>query len=242
MQTPDSPPAVPSRRLHRRASWYHPWALLRGLSVRPKLYLSIAIALVTIYLAPGALSWSARTVMGWNAGACVYLGLAFYLMSTCSIDAIRQRAAREDETRFVFITIIILAVATSFSAVVGLIGEGKALTGTAKALYFALAGFAIFASWLVMQVVFTLHYAHDYYQPMDAGSGHDGGLNFPGGGAPDYWDFFYFTTSIGATSQTSDIAVTSKSVRRLVAVQAILSFVFNTTVVALAINLAAGML
>lgn len=228
---------------HRRAgNWYHPFALLRGLSVRPKLYVSIAVALATLYVAPAHLPWSARTVMGWLAGACIYLGLAFYLMSTCSVDAIRLRAAREDETRFVFITIIMLAVATSFSAVVGLIGEGKTQVGATKALFFTLAGAAILASWLVMQVVFTLHYAHDYYWPSATGSSHAGGLAFPGAEEPDYWDFFYFTTSIGATSQTSDIAVTSKSVRRLVAVQAILSFIFNTTVVALAINLAAGML
>ena len=235
-------PAPHERPRRRRSSWYHPFALLRGLTIRPKLYLSIMVALATLYLAPMQFPLSARTVMAWNAGACTYLLLAFYLMSTCSIDAIRQRAEQEDETRFVFITIITLAVASSFSAVVGIIAEGKTVTGSAKAFYFALAGFAILASWLVMLVVFTLHYAHDYYRPTADVVAHDGGLHFPGSGDPDYWDFFYFATSIGATSQTSDVAITSKVLRRLVAMQAILSFVFNTTVVALAINLAAGLL
>ena len=92
-----------------------------------------------------------------------------------------------------------------------------------------------------MQTVFTLHYAHAFYGNRDGDDHIDAGLVFPNDPAPDYWDFFYFTTSIGATSQTSDVAVTSKSIRRMVACQAVLAFVFNTTIVALAINLASGL-
>lgn len=222
--------------------WYHPVALARGLSIRPKLYLAVAAAIVAIYAAPEAIPLKARAVIGWNSGAAVYLLLAVYLMSSCSFDGIRKRAAQEDETRFVFVTLILLAIVSSFWAVVGLIGEAKTESGTTKSLYFALAGLAIFQSWLVMQVVFTLHYAHEFYWPAPGSGSPTGGLTFPGDDRPDYWDFFYFTTSIGATSQTSDVSITSKSLRRTVAFQAIVSFVFNTTVIALAINLAAGFL
>lgn len=235
---------APERRHEpsRKRSWFHPLALLRGLSFQPKLYAAVAVAGLVILLLPGSWPMAVRAVSAWSAGAVTYLSLAFVVMSTCTTNEIRQRAAREDETRFVFFAIVLLSVASSFAAVVNLIGDAKSAAGVAKTLYFALAGTAILASWLVTQVVFTLHYAHDYYAQSAGGSGDVKGLDFPGGDVPDYWDFFYFTTSIGATSQTSDVAITSKRLRRLAAVQAVLSFMFNTTIVALAINLAASLL
>lgn len=225
-----------------RTSWYHPVALARGLAFRPKLYFAIGAGLAVFFLAPAELVFDARAVSAWNVGAVVYLALGFRLMATCSHVSIRERAAREDETRFVFFGLILSAVAISLASVIALIGEAKTATGSVKAFYLAMAAVAILASWLVMQVVFTLHYAHDFYRMHVAGKQGSGGLEFPADEQPDYWDFFYFATSIGATSQTSDVEITAKQVRRMVAFQAIVSFVFNTTVVALSINLAAGML
>jgi uncharacterized membrane protein len=99
----------------------------------------------------------------------------------------------------------------------------------------------IVSSWLVMQVIFTLHYAHDYYRSGPGGTGLARGLEFPGDDAPDYWDFFYFTTSIGATAQTADVSITSKTARRIATAQAVLSFIFNTAILALAVNLASSL-
>jgi uncharacterized membrane protein len=230
----------------RVASWYNPIAIARGLLSRPKLYLAILAAVATLYLAPRvapqALSLSAQLVAAWIAGATIYLLLAAFLMSSCSSHTIRERAEGEDETRFVFMVLILLAIATSFAAVVALIGEAKVAQYPIKAVDITLAGVAILASWLVMQVLFTLHYAHDYYRVVDETGEIARGLDFPRDDRPDYWDFFYFTTSIGASSQTSDVSITSKSARRLVTVQAVMSFVYNTTVVALAINLASGLM
>lgn len=226
----------------RLRTWYHPFALARGLAIRPKLYLAVAAAILGILAAPAWMPASARGVIGWNVGALVYLAASFYVMSTCSTDTIRKRALREDETRVVFALLILLAVASSFAAVVGLIGEAKAAKDHVRTLYFSLAGLSIFASWLVMQIVFTLHYAHEFYRSGSGAGNAARGLHFPEDPHPDYWDFFYFTTSIGATSQTSDVMVTSKSLRRIVTFQAIITFVFNTAIIALAINLAAGLL
>ncbi len=223
-------------------AWYHPFALARGLAIRPKLYSAVGISALAIFLAPAWMSVSARGVVGWNVGAAVYLLLGFQLMSTCTTDTIRKRALREDETRIVFAALILLAIVASFAAVIGLIGEAKAAQGRVRTFYFALASLSIFTSWLVMQTVFTLHYAHEYYRPVSDGSSIARGLRFPEDEHPDYWDFFYFTTSIGATSQTSDVVVTSKLLRRIVTFQAIVAFVFNTAIIALAINLAAGLL
>ncbi len=226
----------------RRGRWYSPVSMARGLWARPKLILAIAAAAATLLLVPGHPSWSLRATLAWNAGALVYLGGAFWIMSACSPEVIRRKAEQEDETRFVFLAVIVLAIVSSFTALVDLIGHAKTAAGLAKALELGLAGLTILTSWLVMQIVFTLHYAHDYYGPTGAADAITRGLTFPEDDAPDYWDFFYFTTSIGATSQTSDVAITSKRIRRLVAMQAVLSFVFNTTILALAINLAAGLI
>ena len=91
------------------------------------------------------------------------------------------------------------------------------------------------------QFVFALHYAHEYYRPEDPASDARGGLEFPGCPKPDYWDFLYFATSIGATSQTSDVAIRSRALRRLVMLHAVVSFVFNTMILALTVNLAASL-
>ncbi len=226
----------------RRGRWYSPVSLARGLWARPKLIFAVAAAVAAFLLIPKAHFWSLRATAAWNAGALVYLAGAFWIMSACNAEIIRRKAEQEDESRFAFLAVIILAIASSFTALVDLLAHAKGASGLEKALDLGLAGLTILSSWLVMQIVFTLHYAHDYYGPDDQSGDIARGLKFPEDDAPDYWDFFYFTTSIGATSQTSDVAITSKRIRRLVAMQAVLSFFFNTSILALAINLAAGMI
>jgi uncharacterized membrane protein len=137
--------------------------------------------------------------------------------------------------------LILLAIFASFGAIAGLINEAKAAKEILKIAYVSLAALTIFVSWTVTQVAFTLHYAHEYYRPETSGEA-VGGLNFPSEAAPDFWDFFYFATSIGATSQTSDVSIKTKSLRRIATAHAIVSFFFNTTVLALTINLAASLI
>ena len=97
----------------------------------------------------------------------------------------------------------------------------------------------IITSWSVTQVAFALHYAHEYYRPGKGGHAH--GLIFPKCDVPDYWDFLYFSTSIGATSQTSDTSIRSRSLRRLVTLHAVIAFFFKTAVLALTVNIAASL-
>jgi uncharacterized membrane protein len=225
----------------RQGRWYQPWTVMRGLVARPKLLCSIAAATLAAWLEPMSLPISVRAAGAWNAGALVYLVMAFGVMSTCSIEQIRRTAEVEDESRLVFTTVILLAIASSFVAVLAVIGEARGTHGADRFLFVGLAAGTVISAWLVMQVVFTLHYAHDYYRPTSAGGDIARGLAFPNDEAPDYWDFFYFTTSIGATSQTSDVAIVSKALRRTVTLQAVLSFFFNAAILALAINLASSL-
>lgn len=163
-------------------------------------------------------------------------------MRRCPVERIKTRAALQDDSGTVILIIIVCAVLSSFMAIAGLLSQAKTATDAAKHLYILLAASTILISWMVMQVVFTLHYAHEHYAPHNLAKDSPGGLDFPKDPHPDYWDFFYFSTSIGAASQTSDVAINTKALRRLVTLHAIVAFFFNTMVLALTINLAASMI
>ena len=153
----------------------------------------------------------------------------------------RRRAARQDDSAIVILVLILIAIAMGFGTIFGVLGEAKKAAGVAKALQILLAAVTIVLSWLVTQVIFTFHYAHEFYRPAAAGA-LARGLVFPEEEQPDYWDFFYFATSIGAASQTSDVLIRGRSLRRLVTLHAVISFFFNTMVLALAINIGASLI
>ena len=98
----------------------------------------------------------------------------------------------------------------------------------------------ILLSWSFVHTIFSFHYAHEYYG--ERRDGKIGGLKFPGDTKPDYWDFLYFSLVVGMTSQVSDVAVTSKIIRRMVAIHGVLSFFFNVTVLALTVNIVSNLL
>jgi uncharacterized membrane protein len=224
----------------RRARWYGPVSILRSIIIRPRVYFGAAVGIAVLAFLPPSISSPVRDTTAWCLGATTYLILAFRLMSRCHSDRIRTRAGIQDDSAILILGLILLAIFSSFSAIFGLLSEAKAASSHDKLLYVALAAGTIFISWMVMQVAFTLHYAHQYYRPEGLTQSGVPGLDFPKDSHPDYWDFLYFATSIGAASQTSDVAINSKQLRRLATLHAIVSFFFNVAIVALLINLAAS--
>lgn len=220
--------------------WWRPTAIVRSLALRPRVYFAVFVVVLAYNAMPSSLSLSLRCVVAADAGFAVYLGLALWVMASFSHDTVKKRAARQDHGGVVILMIILLAIGSSFVAIASLLGEAKAATGNMKPMLAGLAVLTVVLSWLVMQVVFTFHYAHEYYSPNQA-DGTRRGLDFPNDDCPDYWDFFYYATSIGATSQTSDVAISSKGLRRLTTLHAIGSFFFNTAVLALAINIGSSL-
>jgi uncharacterized membrane protein len=221
--------------------WYHPAAIAGSVMLRPRVYFA-ALAGLAAFLVCYRLPGTERLSVAWDVGGVVYLAFALRLMIWCSTDHIKTAAAQRDDSRIVILAIILLSICASFVAIAQLIQHAKEpeTGGTEKALLAGLGMLTIILSWSVTQVAFTLHYAHDYYLPEDGGDA-QGGLDFPGTEAPDYWDFLYFATSIGATSQTSDTAIRSRSLRRLVTLHAVIAFFFNTAVLALTVNIAASL-
>lgn len=227
-----------SRRTPPR--WYRPTSIARSLMLRPRVWAAIGVAMLTLALLPSELSRSLKGVLVGDAAFAVYLILGLRVMSTFTNEIVRRRAARQDDGRLVILCIVLVAIGASLVAIGGLLAEAKAASGQTKLLLALLAVLTVMLSWLVTQVVFTFHYAHEYYRPEESGE-HIGGLDFPDDDAPDYWDFFYYATSIGATSQTSDVSIRSKALRRLTTLHAIVSFFFNTAVLALAINIGSSL-
>jgi uncharacterized membrane protein len=230
------------RELLRPRRWYNPISVVGSFIQRPRLYIAIALGIATLLALPADIPRTVRLTISWNVAAIFYLIAVFRLMQACNSQVVRKRAARHDESRIVILAVVLLAIASSLGAIAGIINEAKNADIETKYLYLGLAAATIMLSWTLTQIMFTLHYAHDYYRPDPKSAEAARGLNFPEDDHPDYWDFFYFATSIGAASQTSDTLIKSKALRRLVTLHAIVSFFFNTSVLALAINIAAGLI
>jgi uncharacterized membrane protein len=218
---------APRPRTPRRG----PWAL-RIVRARPRLFSSAAVG-VTATLALTNWQPTTRLLVGWDVGVALYLALVAHMMWRSDVDRIRGRATLEDEGRLAILVLTVLAALASLGAIFAELGTSA--SGGRPALRVAHAALTILLSWAFIHTIFALHYAHEFYDVTA------GGLAFPEGGAdPDYWDFVYFSFVIGMTSQVSDVAVTSKEVRRLVTAHGVLSFVFNAALLALTVNLAAS--
>jgi len=207
---------------------------LRLVRARPRLATAAAVATAVIAALPSDWRLPTRLLVGWDAGVALYLVLVYALMARSSIEHIRRNAARHDEGRVAILVLTVTAALASLGAILAELGSGQ---GPRSAQQLALAAATIVLSWGFIHTMFALHYAHDYYGEHGAGKG---GLVFPGEQIPDYWDFVYFAFVIGMTSQVSDVAVASRPIRRTVNAHGVVSFFFNTALLALSVNLAAS--
>jgi uncharacterized membrane protein len=216
--------------------------LVRILMIRPRLF-SCALfgAAIAAVLPPTLVSQTlTRLIIGWNVGAICYLILAARMMFWSSHERMRKRAILHDEGRIVILTFVVLAAVVSLGAIVGELAVSKDIHGVLRYAHIGLAAMTLVSSWAFTQLMFAQHYAHDYYAAEAKGC--DGGLEFPGRHAPDYGDFIYFACVIGTSGQTADVSFTSRSMRRTGGVHCVLAFFFNTTLLALTINIASGLL
>lgn len=233
---------MPLSTAYTHRKWYNLRSIARSIALRPRVFFGALAGLAALLLLPYGMKWSVRAALAWNTGGVMYLVLTAQLMSRFSSDRIRARAARADDSGFVILSLILIAILSSFAAIAGLAGEVHDAPKAEKHFYLILAAATLVISWLVTQAVFAIHYAHHYYARNPDGSEPPKSLAFPDETTPDYWDFFYFSTSIGATSQTSDVSIRTKQMRRLVTLHAVVSFFFNTMVLAVTINIAAGLI
>ena len=219
----------------------HQSRLLRLIMARPRFFSCVLIGTITFVALPASLALHpvTRLIIGWNVGVGLYLLLAAHMMFWSSNETMRRRALSQDEGRFLILALVIMASVMSLGAIVAELAVVKDLHGSLRYSHIALTLFTLLSSWAFTQVIFAVHYAHDYY--LSEASGQPGGLDFPGEQAPDYADFLYFSCVIGTSGQTADVSFTRRAMRRTGLVHCVLAFIFNTTLLALTINIASGL-
>jgi uncharacterized membrane protein len=208
-------------------------APLRLVYARPRTFISIAIGIVAFFLLPGSLRLVTRLLVGWDVFVSFYLALVYIMVLRSGIAHIRRNAVLQDDGRFLILLVTALGAFASIAAIVFELGASNR-SGPGLAL----ATITIALSWAAVHTGFSLHYAHEYYR-----GSKPGGLQFPSGDQhdeADYWDFVYFSFVIGMTAQVSDVGITDRIIRRTATVHGIISFVFNTALVALMVNIAAS--
>jgi uncharacterized membrane protein len=211
---------------------------LRIVRARPRLFIATLIGLMVIALCPSDWRIATRLLAGWDISVGLYLVLALRMMGVADVRHIRLRARLQDEGQFTILALTATAALASLGAIVALLGTSGG--SNHEPTHLLLGVVTILLSWTFTHIMFALHYAHEFY---DQNGGKGGGLLFPGDlREPDYWDFVYFSFVIGMTSQVSDVAITCRPIRHTVSAHGIISFIFNVTLLALTVNIAASVI
>ncbi|MFX6056849.1 DUF1345 domain-containing protein [Acinetobacter baumannii] len=214
----------------------------RSVQNRPHFFIALIFGVVVASLLAWLTSWKWSTILlaSWNGSISLYLLHVWKLMRSADHSQMQQQAKKQDESKWVIMLIVLLAITMSLVAI--LVQLSQLPSGHYEKLgYVALALLTIISAWLFMHTVFALHYAHDFYMALSRNE-ENGGLDFPGTEHPTYPDFLYFSYIIGTSAQTADVSITNKHMRLLNLFHAVLSFGFNTTILAICINVAAGFL
>jgi uncharacterized membrane protein len=213
----------------------NPVRLLKG---QPRFFTAVLVGILLWFFLPYVWRTSTRLLVAWDCATGLYLILAVVMMARSDIEQVRNRAALQAEGQIV---ILLLAAVTALISLGGTMGEmaaAKTLKDDGGWQHVALAGLTVLLSWTFAHTIFAIHYAHEYF----AGPENDmeEGLEFPGHESPDYWDFVYYSFVIGTATATADVNVTSKNMRRITTLHCVFAFFFNTTILALTVNVGAG--
>jgi len=206
-----------------------------------RLLIGFGVALAVFGFLPPSVVLPTRLVATWIAYALTSLSLVWVVFFLTHPGQNRRFYQLQDSSRTAIFLFVVVAASTSLFAVLSLLRTTKGMSPEVVSQHIALSILAIACSWMLVHTVFTTRYAHIYYDE-DAQGNPAKGLDFPNEDQPDYLDFAYFSFVIGMTSQVSDVAVSSKIMRRLALLHGVLSFVFNAIIVALTINTVSGLM
>ena len=215
------------------------WRIVRA---RPLLSIGTLSGLVCFALLPGSWLLLTRALVSWDFGCAVFLAMTAHMFTREDEKGLARHAARDQEAEWSIFWLTIGAATASFAAIIGEFSQSKELSPHLRDLHVLLVAVTLLVSWLVTHALFALRYAHEWYDTPPGGTDYARGLEFPGGEAPDYWDFFYFALVLGMTFQVSDVTIHARTLRRLATVHGLLGFLFNTVILALSVNIGASLM
>ncbi|MFW0757826.1 DUF1345 domain-containing protein [Pseudomonas sp. H11T01] len=203
----------------------------------PRLSSAAVLGMAVGILVP-ADSVISKVLIGWNAGVWTYLVLMLWLTARSRADDVKRIAEVEDENAGLVLLVVCIAAIASLAAITLELAGSKDLDTAHKLLRYGFTGLTVIGSWLLIGVIFSVHYARLYY----TWGGKEPALRFAEGEVnPNYWDFLYFSFTIGVAVQTSDVGVATRGLRKIVLAQSLIGFLFNTAILGFSINIAAGL-
>ena len=218
--------------------------VIRHLRHKPRLFFAIlmgAAVLLGLHIFAPVLRMATMSLIAWNCSAILYIGLAFQTMLTSSHESIEKRAQLYDDGESIILLLSTVAAILSVVAIIAELATTKDATGIFKGLHVGLAALTLLTSWTFIHTAFAFHYAHGYYAGLSKHPDHPC-LVFPDPGVRRYMDFVYFSFVIGTSGQTADVNFASTPIRQVGLVHCVLSYLFNATVLALMINIAASLI
>lgn len=203
----------------------------------PRLSAAATLGIAVGILAP-ADSIISKILFGWNAGVWAYLILMLWLTARAKAPDVKRIAEVEDENAALVLFVVCIAAIASLATIAFELAGSRDLETTRKLLRYGFTAFTVVGSWLLIGVIFSVHYARLFY----TWEGKDPALRFAEGlETPNYWDFLYFSFTISAAVQTSDVGVATRDLRKIVLAQSLIGFLFNTAILGFSINIAAGL-
>ncbi|WP_180277696.1 DUF1345 domain-containing protein [Nostoc sp. 'Peltigera malacea cyanobiont' DB3992] len=218
--------------------------LFKNFDSRPRLIVAIGLAVLVLVILPDSLHLPTRILCAWNSGIDFFLAITWWKMTKANPEKIRRYAESEYEGHLAIFMLVIAAACASVLAIGFLLTDKKGLSTILLTLHVILSIMTIVGSWLLVHTMFAVQYAHSYYKYIIRNHSEEitGGLDFPDNDHPDYWEFLYYSFVVGMTSQVSDVETRSAEMRRLTLLHGILSFFFNTTILAMTINIVASLI
>ena len=216
-----------------------PGFLLRFIRSRPFLLGAVLLGVAIGILAPGNYSDVRRSLIGWNSGVWAYLLTMTWTMFRADHSRVRAIAERQDESGGAVLGAVVIGAILSVYAIVTELANMKDASEHVKALHYGFTALTVIGSWLLVGVMYCLHYAHLYY----TASKHTLPLEFPDEHTqPNYWDFLYFSFTLSVAVQTSDVTIKTRAMRKLVLGHCVLAFFFNLIILGLSVNIAASLI
>jgi len=209
-----------------------------------RLMIAIGVSLIVLICFWQRLSAPELALTAWIGCALTIIVLNWIIILSSHPREVRKFAKLQDSSRTFLFGFIIVASLVSLIAIVFLLKSPKGISEISRNAHILLAMGAVGVSWWLVHTVFSLRYAHLFYDTTtdDGGAKKGGGLDFPDTKDPDFLDFIYFGFVVGMTFQVSDVQITDRNIRRLCLLHGLISFAFNTAIVALSINVISGLI